>query len=87
MGFNLPSHVSTRDFDGDDFGTCPVCDGDTLNFEGHGCDEDCSRGCRKQVAAPCDTCAKACDCCGEVLGKATPDARGWCPDCVLNEEV
>lgn len=45
--------------------TCPVCGSDNGNLVNHGCDEDCRRGCRGMVPAPCNTCAEPCENCGE----------------------
>lgn len=46
-------------------GECPVCKGETDNYDDHGCDEDCRRGCNSKVPASCDTCATTCADCGE----------------------
>lgn len=75
-GYNLPDHVSARDFDDPQPGLCPVpgCDHDTFNNDG-------------ESWTACDTCAQPCACCGELLGTGSRDARGWCFSCVINEEV
>ena len=57
--------------DGEYYGKCPDCGGDTDNLIECGGDPDCG-GCRRRVThgspGPCDECARVCDCCGETCG-------------------
>lgn len=66
-------------------GECPTCGGVTDNWEPHGCDEDCRRGCRASVPGPCDDCASACECCGSA-GEKHATHTAFCIDCATKCE-
>lgn len=62
MGLGCLNHGNPEcdcDLEGEDVGTCPKCGGDSYNFDGHFCDEDCRRRCRIKEVSECDACLEA----------------------------
>ena len=75
-GFNLPDHVTGRDFDDNDHGSgeCPLCGGET--FEGV---EDADEDGKCWTWKPCETCKAPCRICEDE--KCEKDSAGLCRDC------